>query len=62
MKIFVNEMPTEPKKCLFAKNKRYENTHTGKYERLWGCNVDGKICDFENGHGCNKLRVPLSCW
>lgn len=60
MKIFVNEMPTEPKKCLFAKNKRYKNMHTGQYERLWCCNVNGKMCDFENGHNCNKLRIPLS--
>lgn len=60
MKIFVNEMPAEPKRCLFAKKKRCENTHTGEYEWLWFCNVSGALCDFENNNKCNKLRIPLS--
>lgn len=62
MKILVNEIPKEPKKCLFAKKKRYENIHTGKYEWLWSCNVNGEMCDFEKGHSCNKLRMALTPW
>lgn len=62
MKILVNEIPKEPKKCLFARRKRYENTHTGEYEWFWSCNVNNVICDYEKGHNCNKLKVQLFQW
>ena len=58
MKIYVNEIPSEAKKCLF-----YEITYTNDQSSLSGirsfsrCNINGQICDLFRGRNCNKLKL-----
>lgn len=62
MKIYVNEIPTKPEECLFA---RKEITHitidinTGKRIVIpeYFCNVNMKKCNIDCSGKCNKLRV-----
>ena len=46
MKICVNEIPKEPKECLFAK----------KAYGMFFCNVNDKRCDLVCGENCRKLK------
>lgn len=63
MKIYVNEMPTKPKECLFARKEIAHVTidiNTGKRIEIpeYFCNVNMKKCNIDCGGKCNKLRIP----
>lgn len=63
MKIYVSEVPTKPKDCLFSR-KEIESTlyNIDNGERIpiytYYCNVNMKKCNIDCGGKCNKLRVP----
>lgn len=64
MKIYVNEMPTKPKECLFARKEIAHVTvdiNTGKRIEIpeYFCNMDMKTCDIYCSDKCNKLRVLI---
>lgn len=69
MKIYVNEMPTDPNKCLFSSKEKHSNVFKintdatiGEREVIYKyyCNVNGRLCDLENGcKQCNKLKVLM---
>lgn len=62
MKIYVTEIPTEPKKCLFAR-KEWDKTvldiDTGQPTVIYHyvCNVNQKLCNVYCGGKCDKLIV-----
>lgn len=62
MKIYVNEMPTKSKDCLFVRKEIAHVTidiNTGKRIVIpeYFCNVNMKKCNIDFGGKCNKLRV-----
>ena len=68
MKVVVINLPTNPKECLFACKKSKQGRVNGKVQLCWDeyiCNIDNKLCDFNKGHGCNKLKdvfLCSNCW
>jgi hypothetical protein len=64
MVIYVNEMPTRPDDCLFARKEvdavlRDIETYKPTYVYTYYCNVNHKRCDlFCNGQ-CDKLHKPF---
>ena len=49
MKIYVNEIPKKPEKCLFCKKK----------DGHMYCKISDNLCKLSRGGNCNKLRVPI---
>lgn len=65
MKIIVDNPPTNPKECLFACENKKQGRVNSKTELSWSeftCNIDNKLCDFNKGHKCNKLKTILFGW
>lgn len=65
MKIYVNEVPTKPKDCLFARKEvetNLFNIENGERIPIYAyyCNVNMKRCNLDCGGRCNKLRVPIT--
>ena len=65
MKIIVDKRPINAKECLFSKENSFIGlADTGKVEKTISnyCNIDNKLCDFDKGHGCNKLKIISFGW
>ena len=56
MKVFVNNLPKEPKECLFYKKEYSRAPYSGDLQVRHYCSMNGSLCDFEKGHKCNKLK------
>ena len=62
MKIYVTEIPTEAKKCLFSRKEFQAITtdmFTGQPTTVYAymCNINDKLCNVDCGGKCNKLIV-----
>lgn len=57
MKVFVNNLPKEPKECLFSiKIVKEDKEAKSGFSWHYGCSMNNKACDLTHGHGCNKLK------
>lgn len=56
MKVFVDNKPSEPKECLFSVEVTSKDETQNQYLKKYYCGMNNKLCDFEKGHRCNKLR------
>lgn len=62
MKIYVSQMPREPKECLFARKEqctRIFDDSSNKWINIhqYYCNVNNKLCNLYCNERCSKLRV-----
>lgn len=62
MKIYVNEIPDKPEKCLFSRKfGPYKTIFAGEMFTIekYTCSINDKDCKLVNGGTCNKLkRLP----
>lgn len=57
MKVFVDNLPKEPKECLFSiKGFKTDKAQKNGLSQCYGCSMNNQLCDFEKDHKCNKLR------
>lgn len=57
MVVFVDNLPKEPKECLFSiPIIREDKTQKIGISWHYGCGMNKKSCDLAKGDKCNKLR------
>lgn len=58
MKVFVNDLPKEPKECLFSVSQiRIDHTQKNGCSWSWYCGMDHTPCDLVYEKKCDKLSV-----